>query len=86
MATQQRDSPAQASAMSGDNEPFIIHGMSRIEALRSGIFSGRRRHSGSDAERVVIRAELGENGQPLTPGQLQADARMTQSLRSAGFI
>ncbi|KAJ2920105.1 hypothetical protein MD484_g366, partial [Candolleomyces efflorescens] len=86
MATQQRDSPAQASAMSTDNEPFIIHGMSRIEALRSGIFSGRRRHSGNDEERVVIRAELGQNGQSPTSQQLQEEARVTQSLRSAGFL
>ena len=88
MATQQRDSPAPASSAT-DNEPFIIHGMSRIEALRSGIFPGRRRSSADDEERVVIRVEEGANGQPNNPSlqqQLQQEARISQALRSAGFI
>ncbi|KAJ2930229.1 hypothetical protein H1R20_g6896, partial [Candolleomyces eurysporus] len=87
MATQQRDSSAPATAVSTDNEPFMIHGMSRIEALRSGIFSGRRRNSASDEERVVIRTEEGGNGQPHSPTlQEIRDARFSHALRSAGFI
>lgn len=88
MATQHHDTPAQASAMPSDNEPYIIHGMSRIEALRSGLFSGGRRNSPhDDDERVVIRVEEGNNGQPDSRSAEQAaDDRLAQALRSAGFI